>query len=455
MYNQGPLKGAKIFLLLIVLTSFILNFSKNPLPTNLFFISLVGLIKKWDSNDKIFGKLLPGFNSAHLIPLVILFFIFVYLRKNVKNSQKGLLDSPISFLLFIALLSILNVRQGDFIVGLSGFFVFVTPIAFYFSGKLLRDEDFSKVLKSIYAISILSILYGTYQSLIRFPIWDKDWLYLARLKGYNSIFFTGNRPFSFYLSVQEYCGIINLGLFCLLCIARSESGKTLKAYQFTSIVAFFYASLSTGSRSCLCITSLLTIALMSRSFGLKWLHNRKSTIHLGILVVIILYLLPFLQPLLNNNSRVSKLFVRSTGSLISQSSNFEANTAHISVAFEGIATGLRSVFGYGVGVVTGVADYLGNGRINTENDFGNLAVAFGGFGIVVALLFYIRIFHLNRRLSEIFPNMVIQLVLLSLGNIFNAGLYSLNCYIFLLLGYFARIENSQPSSDFKIMPNRI
>ncbi len=144
-------------------------------------------------------------------------------------SRRTRLTSSVLLLMAVLTLSALNPAQGGIAVGLAGVLLVVVPMLAFFIGRALVDDDLLRRVLWTYAIlAVLAAGYGLFQTFVRFPTWDQQWIDQF---GYVALNIGGAvRSFSSFSSSSEYSMFLAIGAVCWLTLGwRSRLRALLRA----------------------------------------------------------------------------------------------------------------------------------------------------------------------------------------------------------------------------------
>src|SRR5262245_52602999 len=128
----------------------------------------------------------------------------------------SVMGALVASLSVVALLGVVNTRQGTLRAGLVGLLFWLVPMLWFWVGRAFGNERVLRATLWLFAgAGVVSGVYGLAQAIVGFPPWDDQWI---RDHGYAALFIGnpalgGSRPFAFASSAVEYGLTVALGLF--------------------------------------------------------------------------------------------------------------------------------------------------------------------------------------------------------------------------------------------------
>jgi hypothetical protein len=118
---------------------------------------------------------------------------------------------------------------------------------------------------------------------------------------------------------------------------------------------------------------------------------------------------------------------------------------HIFQTIDAFLHSFTSIFGHGVGSISGAQKINGNVRMNFESDIGNSGYAFGILGLLIMIMIFIQIYSAISNVDLSKAACATLLLLPSMNNWFNPGHYGTVWLLWLLLG--ALLKNRESASN--------
>jgi len=430
---------AILFLIIIVTTIVVQNQRKYSMLV--FFGLFLGFFRKILPNDSNFIHFGLNFDPLLLVIPISLIALWVSRRKSSKALTS--LERSILLLIVLASLQILNPRQGNFLVGLTGWIAYAVPLMFIYLGRDLDNKEIKIILNSIKIFGVVICFYGFLQVTLGYFYWDKRWFDSVTSSGeYTALNFGKNRPFGTLSSVGEYSQVIGIGAGV---IAFQFLTKEISKLQFTVLsLVFLGSSMLTASRSALILT-LITILL---PFLIRIDYKSKIVKRYRYILLVIFSI--FMSPLIVNQipknilGNSATLLERQIAGLSGNANGVTSAYVHILQTIQAFFKSFTSIFGYGVGSISGAQKINGQVRMNFETDIGNSGYAFGILGLLIMIIIFIQIYLAISKVDFTRAACSILLLLPSLNNWFNPGHYSTVWVLWLLMG--ALLQDKESAS---------
>jgi hypothetical protein len=415
LFSSKILKNTKTMWIFFVFCSFFLGFARRFLPQH-----------------SIFAGIIPGVDLLFLITTVMLLINWKF---DYNRRFKGLEICVISIIL-ISFLSVFNLVNSSFFVGIAGFIAFAIPILYFFVGENIGKALRINLMKYFFFFTVLTSLYGIFQVINGYPSWDQIWVNKSIDSGdYVIVGFAENRPFSTFSSVGEMCVVMSVGALCGSYLLKKKHLNGKFVYIFSQLSIVLCAALS-ASRGGLIFTLLGVFSqnlLNSNKFTTK-APLVKISISISILAIVLPVLTRAVAPYTNQIAQ--SLLSRQEAGLNGNASDVPTAFVHVIQSIEGVNSGVKSVIGFGVGKISGAQTLAGEARTNFEADFSNLIYAFGLLGIFLftSLIFYLVRF--SREQIKIQEWFIPTILIINSNNWTNPGHYSVNWFFWILLGSF-------------------
>lgn len=415
LFSSKILKNTKTMWIFFVFCSFFLGFARRFLPQH-----------------SIFAGIIPGVDLLFLITTVMLLINWKF---DYNRRFKGLEICVISIIL-ISFLSVFNLVNSSFFVGIAGFIAFAIPILYFFVGENIGKALRINLMKYFFFFTVLTSLYGIFQVINGYPSWDQIWVNKSIDSGdYVIVGFAENRPFSTFSSVGEMCVVMSVGALCGSYLLKKKHLNGKFVYIFSQLSIVLCAALS-ASRGGLIFTLLGVFSqnlLNSNKFTTK-APLVKISISISMLAIVLPVLTRAVAPYTNQIAQ--SLLSRQEAGLNGNASDVPTAFVHVIQSIEGVNLGVKSVIGFGVGKISGAQTLAGEARTNFEADFSNLIYAFGLLGILLftSLIFYLVRF--SREQIKIQEWFIPTILIINSNNWTNPGHYSVNWFFWILLGSF-------------------
>src|SRR5205085_12165251 len=120
------------------------------------------------------------------------------------------LAAPVSMLMAVYVLEIFNPLQSGLLIGLSGAMFTLTPLVWFYFGQYTTEKFVTRALRLIIVIGLLTSLYGVYQLVFGYPVFEQYWI--SNTDFYTSIA-VGNveRALATFCSAEEWGRYTEIG----------------------------------------------------------------------------------------------------------------------------------------------------------------------------------------------------------------------------------------------------
>lgn len=431
----GIRDSISLLFFLYMLSNSILKKEFNYSGLIIFGFSL-GFLRRFLPYDSILS-----ISSFHIDPLLLVIpscylICFTFFQKS--DVQPKILSASLKILILISTLEIFNPRQGSLVVGISGWIAYVIPILFVYAGTQINEKELNKILNTVKYLGVGVCVYGFTQVVFGYNSWDYKWFQSVSRSGEYSIFLNGSsRPFATFSSIGEYAQAIGIASGI---VSYQYLQSKIRFYSFFLYTLIFVSSASlTASRGALIFTIFIAIfpwVLKSRPSSIsKMLLLRIIPSLLGSIVLIPVTFSYFFSKL---DDKFSILLNRQAAGISGNNSGVTPATVHLTQTFQAFTESFKSVYGYGVGAISGSQRLNGSLRINFESDIGNSSYAFGIFGFLVMLAIFYGIYDSLNKLK--FDDLLLLILVLfpSINNWFNPGHYSTVWLVWVIVGAILR-----------------
>jgi len=417
---------------IVLFSSKILKNNKTMWTVFMFCSFFLGFGRRFLPQHSVFTGLIPGLDLLFLITAVMLVINWKF---DYNRRFRGLEICVLSMIL-ISFLSVFNLINSSFFVGIAGFIAFAIPILYFFVGENLGKALRIDLIRYFFFFTVLSSLYGLFQVIHGYPSWDQIWVNRSVDSGdYVIVGFAENRPFSTFSSVGEMCVVMSVGALCGSYLLKNKYLNRNFVYIFSQFSIVLCAALS-ASRGGLIFTLLGVFS--QNLFNRNKINIKKPLVRISIFILLLGIVLPILTRTIipYSNQIAQSLLSRQAAGLDGNSSDVPTAFVHVIQSVEGVNLGIKSVIGFGVGKISGAQTLAGEARTNFEADFSNLIYAFGLLGVLLftSLLFYLVRF--SRQQIKIREWFIPILLIITANNWTNPGHYSVNWFFWVLLGSF-------------------
>lgn len=367
-------------------------------------------------------------------PLALGVLVLFALRTDALSPRTRLSKAVLALSVLI-LVGAVNPLGGSLFAGLAGLlFVFVPTLGFWI-GRATDDRTMGQVVRLIAVVGVGVALYALAQTLVGFPSWDRLWISQVDFASLNVNGVI--RPFATFASAQE------LGLYLdvtavILIVAASRMRYAPVAVPALAVV--IPALVLESSRSVV-VTCIVALGLM---LGARMRMPLVFAAVVGALLLVGLVVgLRSYGPATTNPSATSALVSHDVSGL-SNPLNPQTSTAgaHLSLLVHGLESAFKNPAGYGIARVTIAGSTFGGVTASTEIDPSNVAVALGLPGLIaylVVLLTGIRlVYTMARRRGDLLSLVGLGIVVVTMFQWLNGGLYSVAFLPWLVLGWSER-----------------
>jgi hypothetical protein len=371
--------------------------------------------------------LIPSLGWPNQDPLLLvgpaiaaLFCLILLASRRIRITTT--LSRLILLMLGLMICEIVNPLQGGIAIGLAGALFYVTPLLWFFVGRLICDEAaLTRLYKATIIVAVVGALYGLYQTFFGFSETDKEWM---EMSGQIALFVGDSiRAISFFTSAAEYVWVVCIAIVILWAMFLSGKKTALIPVPLLMTAVF----LESGRGPVIATLATLTVmwAIQAR--------NKRMWISRGIVAVAVVgvCLTTGMQQLqgLQLSSNVSSLVTHQiTGMLDPSDPQSSTAVLHTVMMIQGIASGFQHPLGEGLGATTLAAGKLGGAGGSTEVDISNIFQSLGFVGgsiylviISAVLTLALRNWSANRSFTSL---AIIGVLLIGLGQWLNGAQYS-------------------------------
>jgi hypothetical protein len=328
-----------------------------------------------------------------------------------------------------------NPLQGGITVGLGGVLLILVPmLAFWVGRSLLDARTLTRLLRLVAGLALAAATYGIVQVSIGFPPWDTKWINQVQ-QNYHALNVGGVvRAFGSFSSTQEYAAFLGIGV-----VAWLAFGLTSRYLPIALVCAVFigWALVLDSSRGVVVLTVIALGVMIAVRAGLR----PAGTIVGGLVAYAIL---TFVASHLATHASVQG----SNSILLAHQFNGIANPLNskdstLGFHFSELTAGIKSAFtlpiGHGTGSITVAASKFSGTGANTDVDPSNAGAGLGLPGLILYFVVLIRGIVTSYRVAKRRPDplslAVLGLLIVTLFQWLNGGLYSVNWLVWLCLGW--------------------
>ena len=430
--GQRGFLAAVIFLFLALLTK---SDPKIGFSATIVYLALMGWLRR---------SLTPYFDWVDMDPLLlvapgvaIVFGGGALWRTRGKSVSK--MTKLVLALLVLMVLEIVNPLQGGIAVGVIGALFYIIPLLWYFVGRDMVDtKTLSVFLQTLVYISIVSLLYGFYQTWFGFSDTEIVWIKQAR---YDFILVPGmGRAFSTYPSFAEYTRSLLFGSAILA--AGLFFRRKLGWVMIPLMVLGIFLEASRGGMVAVLLVLCVLWAVMAK--------DRKTWITRGAVagVVAVVSLVVVLTHVQNSNADAKTAVIvqhQTDGLLNPMDASKSTAGAHGSIMLGGIVKGFTTPIGLGLGSTSLASRKMGNvDDNNSEVDISNVFTSLGFIGGFLYLAFVIISFGLAvktwHRTRQLVWLSVVGILVVCAGSWLIGGEYTTSMVVWLCLGALDRAQ---------------
>lgn len=186
----------------------------------------------------------------HLITPIVsaLAILLVLAREKFRMFTRTPLAGAVSVLSLICVLQIFNPMQGTLYVGLTGAMFYLVPMAWFYFGQAADEKFFSRVLRLLVVLGLVTSLYGVYQMVIGYPAFELYWL--ENTDKYDSInVYDFKRALATFSNAEEWGRYVLLAIFAAVGFASMKSEGNKRVFWWTGAILLCGMLALTGQRS--------------------------------------------------------------------------------------------------------------------------------------------------------------------------------------------------------------
>ena len=391
------------------------------------------------------------FDPLLLVVPVVTAVLVVPSLLNLKLREP--LSKAILALIVVMCAEVVNPKQGGLSIGLSGVFLYIVPVMWFWIGRSLGSARLVHrvIYRVILPFGLAAGILGLCQNFIGFLPYQQTWITSVG-KIYTSLYVGSSvRAFGFSVSAAEYATLLELS------IAVAVAAYLASSRKWIGVVPILATALILSGGRGLTIKLVVVISVL-------WIVRRGKKLNavtlagmivLGVLSVLSLSLLAaqFASTAdagRHGGSAAQDALAHQLGGLAHPfDQKYSSAGLHSNMVFTGFAEGVMSPLGNGLGSTTFAARKFGSDseQGSSELDFSDMFISLGlvggvlymavaAFGIRAGLR-YVR----ETRLRIGLP--VLAILIATLGGWLIEGQYSTCSIVFFILGSLVQQENGR------------
>lgn len=433
-FDHGHYGTALVLALTLVACSFYSQ--RGAIVATMLFLAILGDYRRYAGHFEGYPQSDPLLLVA---PAIALLLLGQALLRGRSSSQTVLSRLVLALMLLMAV-EMFNPAQGGISIGLAGALFYLAPLLWFWVARAFASVEFAErfTLWVVVSVGTAAMLLGLYQSYFGLLPFEQQWVDQI---GYQALYIAEGvvRAIGFFSSsaeYQHYLVVTSIALFALWLTKRS-----LLIILLPLFLAAIFLSAARGPLIMTLAGMAFVWAIAARNVG-WWLPR------LGIATAIGAAALIATLTLLQGSSlqgRIAPLVERQVGGLLDPT-NPEKSTAsgHLEMIKLGLAAGVLSPAGEGLGATTVAAEKYGALNRNAEVDFANLMISLGILGGVLYLVILVTV--LARAISwwraERPPQalVIIGMLMGTLGGWLIGGEYSIAALLWFQIGLMDRLS---------------
>jgi hypothetical protein len=349
----------------------------------------------------------------------------------VKNDTR--VSKLIVVLMLIMGLEVFNPLQGGIMVGATGILFYMVPLGWYWVGKSFSNAAMTRliVFSVLVPVAVAAAALGLYQTFVGLLPYEARWasIKIVQEKTYSALMVGSQiRAFGFSCSSAEYCTLMSIGAVVLIATLLTLRPRRATIFVLPLLIAIFLAS----ARGPI-VSLMLATAAMFGATG--------RNVYTGLLRLLVIPLLgvPLLLSGLVHlkdvemSERVQVLVDHQKEGFLHMGES--TASGHVETAFGGVKLGFSNPLGHGLGATTVASKAAGVG--STEMDISDMFVDLGVGALVYVVLIFValmRVFTHFRTVRTFTSLAILGILMASLAQWINGGMYSICAFICFLLG---------------------
>ena len=228
----------------------------------MIFEPLRGIIRR---GQYLFIEYSPEDPIHVLTPIVTIFALMALLRSHrLTILRASPMAVPVSLLGLIYFVEVFNPLQGGIVVGLSGAMFALIPLLWFYFGQYIQHGFVRKVLKLMIVIGLVTSLYGIYQLVFGYPVFEQYWI--SNTEFYTSIALGHvERALSTFCSAEEWGRYVEFGAIAAFGFAIGQKRFAARVGWLAAGIALSVFVAFTGQRAAAFGLAFGVIALLMLS----------------------------------------------------------------------------------------------------------------------------------------------------------------------------------------------
>ncbi len=376
----------------------------------------------------------PLSDSLLLVGPVVALFLFARALLEGRLSARSWLAKTVGALMLLMLLQVFNPVQGGLQIGAAGVLFYLVPLSWFWIGQAYGSLELMSFFsrRVVVGIGILAAVWGLFQA--RFGLFGFEQRWVDAI-GYGALYISDDvvRSIGFFNASAEYQRYLAAAAAALLAMGLAER-SWLAACLPLVLVALFLAA-ARGPVLAFTLAAIVLWSICSRTSAL-WLPRLLlgTAVGAGALVSVLLYLHTF-----SFGARVSPLVQHQIEGLLDPA-NARTSTAagHLTMIVDGLAEGVISPAGHGLGSTTIAADKYGARKTNSEFDVSNIMISLGLlggllYGTAIVLIFRTAI-RWWKSTRTVLALVTVGLLTATFGGWLIGGEYSMAALLWMHIG---------------------
>jgi hypothetical protein len=361
------------------------------------------------------------------------------------------LSKAVLALLVVMCAEVVNPKQGDLSIGLSGVFFYIVPVLWFWIGRSLGSTALLHqiIYRVILPLGLAAGVLGLCQNFIGFLPYQQTWI-TAVGKVYTSLYVGSSvRAFGFSVSAAEYATLLEISIALAVAAYMASSRKWIGA-----VPIFATALILSGGRGLTIKLVVVLSALWVVRRGKKL--NAATLAGMAVLGVLSVASLSFLASQFTSTAEAGRhggsaaqdALAHQLGGLAHPfDQKYSSAGLHSNMVLTGFTEGVMSPLGHGLGSTTFAARKFGSDseQGSSELDFSDMFISLGVVGGVLYIA--VAAFGIRAGLRYVGETPlriglpVLAILIATLGGWLIEGQYSTCTIVFFVLGSLVHQEN--------------
>ena len=376
----------------------------------------------WTSYD-------PLLLLAPVLAASLLYRVFIVEKRRLAADW---VSGAVVVVMVLAIIQVVNPEGGGIAAGATGLLFIAAPLAWFFVGRELADEQLvRRLLAGVVFIAAGIAIYGLWQSLVGLLPWDSAWV---DLNGYTSLnVFGATRAFGTFSSGAEYAFFLAIAL--VISVVMALRGRPI-ALIFTPVLAC--AIFLESSRTIIFVILLTLVGVI----GLRTGSRVRAVLALGLFIVLAVSTIRVFGPQLTAIARQtgSPLILHQVQGLMNP---FDASQStlqlHQQLVTNGFLGSLAHPLGFGTASTNLAGQKAGATTNSAEVDYIDAFVSLGLIGgaafLTIVLLSLWRSASLGLSKRSLTALGAAAILVVTFGQWLNGGYYALSPVVWLVVGW--------------------